>query len=1010
MPTETLHRVVQIRAFVAIIVASVLAACGGGGGGTGSGGSGGGVVAENCRKEATVVRSGSFYGGAEGSDGGGVGGGGGGDGAGDGSGGQGQFLDTRVVVRNRLMEVIGEALTDAENGMVAIDLKGCKDAVQIDFVGGPTAKYYDESTRRYEPFRDGEVLRARLPQLTKNFTVSPFTEAAVRMMDAENGGTTSTLNVEQIIRINAHVGRIVADQVPGIFRPRNPDGSFKPLDITQLAAVLNPTKATRAGTLTDTPYGQMGAIIAGLGATAGAYSEKVDRPAARMTELFASDLADGKLDLQGVSGPLVTESQPPLYTPDTLWRSKSVAAGTASASIGDNALQQKTKAAAVASYAATLQSVYEVERADEGKFVTGSVGTQTVRLYADGALTIKRTNSSGFTAAIWYESNRNPAEIPIVAGGVSGEPARFSDVKVGSRGEAIALRSDRAGFVYVPPFELYRVNGRETVDKASGEAILNAQAVKVSPITVPLPAQANGLHVLGFTPSPDRRSYPGAIKPAFLFVLGDGSLWGVDPQRSTQAFRVASPEPLLSVVYDRFTTPFVESAYGQGTLTPVATAADPGNRRLYGLTRRGKVLTWLEGLSGSGRELAIPGVVTMLAAESKTNVYAMNSEGQVFWINADHALANAPETLVEPTTSLTQYQRRYSPHQIVQVDLGGERACSMARSEAVICDSGRVRIWKERTNPLLFGNGSDRTLISNTIEPSRPVQSAGGYWRINAVQETFFLTQSESTFVDGASYLRIDGQVLDSGEADGKRDLRNPVLDFPNDPRKDSGVTGTQFRNALESVLRADSPLLTPRTIGSTFAYDKRRHQMTVSVAPVAVNRYQLNVSFDGGTSPTMPTSRFTIDLVPQSDRVQFRIPIFEGGDPATNPAGGVLQNPADVYLTSDSVRLDKGLTAGWVGSYLNPVRAEDNPLRAKILPQGTRSDPYAFKVCYEMEGQVRVPQQLRFGALVCTIHENDGRFRGLSAWHTHSFYVNGVRSPAVTNGVDFGHYMYSPY
>lgn len=1000
----------KLGALVAAFAASLLAACGGGGGGgTAVSGLGGGEVADSCRKEATLVRSGSFYGGAEGSDGGGVGEGGGG-GAGDGSGGQGQFLDTRVVVRNRLMEVIGEAVTDPENGMVAIDLKGCKDAIQIDFVGGPTAKYYDESTRRYEPFREGEVLRARLPQLTKNFTVSPFTEAAVRMMDAENGGTTTSLNVEQIVRVNAHIGRVVADQVPGIFRPRNPDGSFRQLDITQLAAVLNPTKAGRAGTLTDTPFGQMGAIIAGLGATAAAYSEKVDRPAARMTDLFASDLADGKLDLQGVAGPLVSDSQPPLYTPDTLWRAKSVAAGTASASIGDAALQQKSKAAAIASYAATLQSVYEVTRADEGSFVTGSVGTQTVRLYADGALTIKRTNAAGFTAAIWYESNRNPAEIPIVTGGANGQPARFGDVNVGSRGEAIALRRDRDGFVYVPPFELYRVNGSETVDKASGEAILNAQAARVAPIAVPLPTAANGLHVLSFTPSPDRRTYPGAIKPAFLYVLGDGSLWGVDPLRSAQAFPVPSPEPLLAVVYDRFTTPFFDPAYGTGALTPVATAADAGNRRLYGLTRRGKVLTWLEGLSGSGRELAIPGVVTSLAAESKTNVYAMNSEGQVFWINADHALSDAPEVAIEPTTSLSQYRRRYAPHQVVPVDLAGERACAIARAEAVMCDTGRVRIWKEKTNPLLFGNGSDRTLISNSIDPSRPVQSAGGYWRVNAVQETFVLTARESTFVDGATYLRVDGQVLDSGEADGKRDLRNPVLDFRDEPRKDSGVTGTQFRQALESVLRADSPLLTPRTIGSTFSFDNRRHQMKVWVAPVAVNRYQLNVSFDNDLEPTMPPARFTIDFVPQADRVQFRIPVFEGGDPQTNPAGGVLQNPTDVYLTSDNVRLDKGLTAGWFGRYLNPVEASSDVLLAKILPQGTRSDPYAFKVCYEMDGQVRVPQQMRFGALVCTIHENDGRFRGLSAWHTHSFFVNGVRSPPVTYGVDFGHYMYSPY
>lgn len=186
-----------------------------------------------------------------------------------------------MVVRNHELEVIAETVTDPVNGMVNINLNGCRDVIQIDFVGGPKSTYFDESSNRVEAFPEGEVLRVRLPSLAKNFTVSAFTEAAERLMDAEAGGSLNPLNSTTVELANARIAKVVTDQVPGFFR-RTPSGEIGIIDITRIAKPANKDNLNTKGTFKNTPNGQYGAVIAGLGALGVTFDGAGDRPASRI--------------------------------------------------------------------------------------------------------------------------------------------------------------------------------------------------------------------------------------------------------------------------------------------------------------------------------------------------------------------------------------------------------------------------------------------------------------------------------------------------------------------------------------------------------------------------------------------------------------------------------------------------------------------------------------------------------------------------------------------------------
>ncbi len=1008
-----------------------------------------------CIGDNVLINPGSAYGGSSGGEGGAGGAGGGSDGAGgnggDAGGNEGQFRNTVVEIRNRRLEVIGKGLTDPYHGMISIVIKDCYDEpLEIAFIGGNGAEYYDEASRRWEAFPAGREQRVRVPVFFRNVSANAYTEAAARLMDAEAGGTTTRLDPEKIRDANRRVGRLAQDQLPGIYRSKSQpdapasgivwkDTASDVLDITRIVRPINDESLNQQGSFDDSANGRFGAVLAGLG-TLGGLAGDIERPASRINALIASDLADGRLDLQGIKAGATSTTPTPLidlrsdgagrlqvtepipYTYETLWRAKSSNAGTVAVSAGNETLRANTEATALAEYTGTSRIVYRVESANPEPhqahdFATGSVGTQTVRLLADGRLTLTRTMSAGFSASYWWDTDASPVVV---------EPSpstRFGDVKVGAGGDVLALHADRTRLTYIRPFELYRVNGGENpADGPASIALLEQANRRIESVTVDLPPSRSRYRILGVVSGPERRAYPGGrTPPAVLMLLTDGSLWGFDPgaAQPSQPFEIPVPEPMQQVVFDHFVAQtYADPAYGTGAaLAPAASPGDRAHRRLFGLTTRGTVKVWLEGLAATGRELEIPGKVVLLAGESKTNVYALTSEGNVYWINADQALSDLPAVLIPPRGQIGAYGRRYRLHQVVQVDLAQQRACWLARSEAVLCDSGEVRLWDERVNPIQFADSGgpqpdDRILMPNSITASRTVVG-GGIWRINSAQEAFLLTESVSQVSVGATYLRVDGAPLDAGTAQGRRNLLRdpPVLE----------VRGEQLLAALREVFSTPSSLSNAYSLNSTLAWDSRIHNLRVQLAPAGAGRFQFLLVHDvqtGGlveTDPHMPDIALTLDVASSGNQVSLRPLQLTGGDTGTNPAGGFFPESAgaESFLLERNYPLNRGIRR-WESDYLAPVHAGGVRPYIALVIRDVAGDPYAFRICFDINYQVRLAPagaNSGNGISICSVHDSTGRFRNFAAGSGYTLYnAAGDLADTRLKNIDWGSLIYLPY
>lgn len=1039
-----------------VLLAAGLAGCGGGGGGD----SDGTIGVNLCTSSNVELRSGSFDNGFQGHEGDGTGAGGAGSGdggdaggnGGDAGGNEGQFLNTRVEIRNRQMAVVASGLTDAEHGMVNIAIRGCPgEPLEIAFLGGAQARYFDEASGVYEPYPEGRRLRVRLPAFVRNVSANAYTEAAVRLMDAQAGGAVATLDPEQIQAANVRIGRLVQDLIPGIYRSgaaADRSQAVRPawlkqaddevLDITRIVRPINDASLHQPGSFDDTANGRLGAVLAGLGITGGLAGE-VERPASRLSELFAADLADGRLDLQGIPAgatsttpvPLIplragaagpTPAEPIPYTYETLWRAKSSNAGSVAVAAGNETLRANTEGTAIAEYTGTTRIVYRVTRAaaepyQAANFATASVGTQTVRLLADGRLTLTRSMSAGFSASAWWDTDAEPVVL---------EPSpatRFGDVKVGSRGDVLALHADRTKLTYIRPFDPYRVSGEEMpTDEAANIALLQQANRNVQSLVVELPPSRARYRILGVVSGPERRAYPGGrTPPALLMLLTDGSLWGVDPTAAqpAQPFEVPVPEPMQQVAFDHFVSQtYADPGYGSGAdLEPAASPGDRAHRRLFGLTTRGTVKVWLEGLAATGRELEIPGKVVLLAGESKTHVYAMTSDGNVYWINADQALADLPAVLIPPRGQIAAYNRRYRLHQVVQVDLAQQRACWLARSEAVLCDSGEVRLWDESVNPIQFsdtpgGPADDRVLMPNNITASRTVV-AGGIWRINSAQEDFVLTDSISRVSVGATYLRVNGAPLDAGTAQGRRNLlRDPPL---------LQVRGEQLLTALREVFASPPTLANAWSLNSTLAWDSRIHQMRVQLTPSGGSRFHFMLAHDVPTAglpeadPNLPDVGLTLDVIHGGDRSSIRPVQLTGGDTDTNPPAGLFRETdgPESFDRNANYPLNRGLRR-WETAYLAPVHGGGPKPYMTLVLRDVAGDPYAFRVCFDLGFQVRLApagSNSSNGTGFCTLHDSSGRFRHFTAASGYTLYdAGGALVDRQLKDIDWGSLIYLPF
>ena len=985
-------------------------------------------------------------------DGGGDGGGGDGGGGGIGvGGGLGQFRNTPVEIRNPVDgSLIATGRTDTRLGMVTVKLCGYAGPLEVVFKGAADAQYFDEAKKAFVPFPEGSALRARVPDVQRRFIgATPYTEAAVRLDDLQAVGKSlddarsAKAVTKTITDSNQRVAAILSDQLPGIYRSSRAGGRF---EITGLPVVLNDDNVEQRGTFPDNDRGRYGAANAALGLLAGTYLAGDPTPALTAAEQFARDLSDGRLDLVDVNGCSVASTPaacagergvPIAYTYETLWRAKSVATGQASLQAGDDSLAAKV--APVASFTFRTKKSYQSCAFPRGAALCDPLlrvteADQTVELDSRGRLRITRGMSAPFGDQLRFITAQHTQQID----------GDFVEVKVGTQGDVVALNRARTGFLYIEPLEIYEVTGRERLqnfalpDDELGQAVRRVQSMRI-----PIDGSDANARVANFVPSPAARSYldgTAGVPPAFLFVQADGNLRGVRPTVATGTFQqrwgspqvvsLPSPDPLLAVVYDRFVPPAFVPAYGTA---PTQTVSLPWNgpRRLYGLTRSGKVKTWLEGRDAPGQLLDVPGVVVQLGAESRAGVYALNSDGQVWWINADQAHAGT-DPVINEQGSLGAYTRRFPLHSVQPVPLP-ERICWIARTGAVACDTGAVYKWGETLAALRHAPTSlpvcgappqalppagtvDSVDVPRAIEPALKValtDTTGPIWRLNAAEA--FRFERRGTFrqtceVAGVQFLGVQGNVVDEDAAEGRRSIADTRTTFTINGQSIQAnyITGQQLTRALQSASAALAGLNGGEAIEST--------------------------------GPTGFTARLSFQASP-GDRTFTHATRVIGPPPTPGAAGpgpntrpdivvrGVLQrNGSSTSIEADTMTdatTQRTVTLGgnarsWNDDDLIPLavspvgewqfidqqagcqqgctdeRGQDRRWQAMLLGTLETESVYGFRMCWRLRVENASTADIRFA---CTRHDNQGDYRGITM-------TDRVLTPdGRLDLIDFGHF-----
>lgn len=803
--SNSLNRLSRPVVVSAVLVCSlVLAACGGGGGADPV------IVADDgdCKR---LIEKGFNSDRAVGADGvqegqGGDGSGGGGDGgAGEGigaGGALGQFRNVKVIARNPTDgSVIAEGETDTEMGMATVRLCSYAGPLELEFRGQPGAEYYDEAKKAFVPFPADQAIRVRTPDVTRSFIgATPYTEAAVRLdqsqlvnkaasaslaRDGSPAIRTKAVVAKSISEANDRVASILADQLPGIYRASGDNDRF---DITGLPIALNDQNASVGSTLPDTNRGRYSAANAALSELAGTFLPEDPTPSITIAEQLARDLGDGKLDLVDVDGCSVDGApgcegeagRPLAYSYETLWRAKTIATGLTTEQAGDESL--RAKAAPVAEFSSTLQKVYKTQgcQPECEAFITRTDAGQIVRLNHRGELRVVRSISAGFGPSInWLIESE-------IAGQLDGT---FVEVKVGSRGEVVALLQNRRGLLYLPPISLYEVTGLEG-NAAQARDALRQSVSSFAPVQIDFEPG----RVMNFTIAPRDRELAQGNLPDLLVTRSDGRIEaiGIDANRRVQRREQPFPLPAVNVVYDKLIPPGFDPAYGPAG-TSLGTRPWFGPRRIYGLTRRGQVRVLLEGNAGAnGVELAVPGRVVQLAAESRVGVYALNSDGGVYWINADQA--------------------GHDLHTVFAVTIP-EKVCWIARQEAVACGTGTVYRWEEVLDELFFrqpdapaNSPQDLTYGLKSIGSGQAVDlgaSATPIWRLNSVQE-FTVKSRRTGSIDtrGIRYLAVTGADAIDPEAltRGARNLQISRCRFPGLTSPSPYLNGWQVRRAFKSA------------------------------------------------------------------------------------------------------------------------------------------------------------------------------------------------------------------
>jgi hypothetical protein len=301
---------VACRFFSRVALLLLLSSCGGGGGG-GGGDTGGGVVTPLGDKAGVFSGfNGSLDWEASGGGSDGVGAGADGDGGAGAGGDFGQFKGALVVVFREDGSEIGRALTDDVKGMITIyPGRTYRGTLTVELRGQPGATYYEEGRDTTVPFPEGKVIRVAVSSIKRNIGITPFTEAAYRLL-------TEGSTPERVASGRPTAAQIQAanDRVAGILNQHFPT-VLQVDDITRLPFIKAGVVAP--GSISTDPRGRYGMANGAFSKQAAIFNSDSATPTLDATAQLSTDLLDGQLDGRNGTAPAADASKR-TYEPNTL--------------------------------------------------------------------------------------------------------------------------------------------------------------------------------------------------------------------------------------------------------------------------------------------------------------------------------------------------------------------------------------------------------------------------------------------------------------------------------------------------------------------------------------------------------------------------------------------------------------------------------------------------------------------------------------------------------------------
>lgn len=972
----------------------------------------------------------------------------------------GKFIGADVVVTkfDGSNERVGTARTD-QTGMVTVNTCGYTGPLEVAFQGNDVALYVQERMDSEDPtqrditrFKSGERLRALVGAVERNIGVSPFTEAAANYLEKSvliNGGpaTKSARTVKAIAddieTANRAIADVLADQLPAAYRPESSRGGGR-FKLTQLPVLVDTEQGTNAGTLDNDSRGVAGAVNAGFGLMADTFlprnaelGDDAKSPSAVIAaRQFAADLGDGRLDMLTGNVPVVPTGAP-AYTYETAWRAKTIGTARTAERAGTQSLAGTSAGGdiEVAHYGLSAFETYSS--------VTGGGGAandvlrrtdlgQTVTLDSGGRLKIERRMSGQ------VGNDRNYIE-QLFEHDVSGSLNRtFVEVKVGSMGEVVALSHDRRMLYFFDPAVLYRITGTETVEQGRAALRRAVETLDYRPVQV----GGDDLRVISFAPTPAARVYgpdPGAAPPVIVYVTSDGQLRAIFPNATwndanglrrpflerwggVRVLPIPAPTALQSVVFDKFAPPGHDPAYGPAPANVVQPWTGP--RRLFGLTREGKVVVWLEGQQAQGVTLNIPGAVIQVNADSPTGVYALTSDRRVFWVNADQSWQAAVGGAID-NPAATGRQRALNS--VVEISFPDDaKICWIGAEQAVDCASGRGYAWAERNASLQFGaegaggfagsaaSGQARIPVPVGIGSAAPVNldaAVGALWRLTAVEHIDFVLAGpnpRAVRLGGLKYLSAEGTSADKATVGAQRNILSDLIcdlasgskSCPLD-QQFAYIRGSQLREAMRQSLAVFSGA----SVGVKDSFFPAGFESEFFSRELGGGRFVLDSRFflpDGSTDASRPRTAASGSFGVGNGRTRLRmefldIPGVRGFSlPDSFRFAG---NNAQYFLDGDTldvgdddrIALDRVL-AGWRsdGAAADALRSSSNypnglgnlshVFYVNLIPGVLVTESFGFRMCWEV--RVETPDNGN-GRKTCTLHSSDGTLTGLTVIDT---------------------------